>query len=72
MKDGKIHGIKLSTLPTLQNDTTIDNLNITLKELNPYPDLKRVSLLTDYNAKLIVVNLDKIKSNAKILSFWSR
>lgn len=68
-KNGKKHGINLNTIPSFQTDTTIDNLNISLMELNPYPDLNMVSRVIDYKAKLLIVDLVKIKSNAKILSF---
>ena len=70
-KDGIKHGIKLNTISGFRRDTTIDNLNISLIELNPYPDLKIVSQLSDYKAKLTIVDFDKIKSNAKVLSFSS-
>ena len=68
-KNGKKYGIILNTIPSFQTDTTIDNLNISLMELNPYPDLKIVSQLNDYKAKLTIVDLNKIKSNAKVLNF---
>ncbi len=69
IKDGIKHGIQLNTISSFQTDTTLDNLNISLIELNPYPDLKMISQLKDYKAKFTIVDFDKIKSNAKILSF---
>jgi len=68
-KDGEKHVITLNTIAIFQTDTTLDNINIALLELNPYPDLESVSQLTDYKAKLSIADLDKISSNAKILCF---
>ncbi|MDI3318661.1 hypothetical protein [Pinibacter soli] len=65
-KDQTKHVIKLNTLSSFQTDTTIDNLYISLVELTPYPNIQTNSRDSG-KVKLTIADLDKLKSNAKVL-----
>jgi hypothetical protein len=68
-KDQRKHEIKLNTFPNFQTDTIIDNLYISLVELTPYPNIQTSSQDSSYKVKLTITDLDKLKSNAKVLGF---
>ncbi len=61
--------IELNTNPDFLIDTTIGNIYILLTDLTPYPELSMVFNPKDYKAKLTIANIDKLKSNAKIIDF---
>jgi hypothetical protein len=63
------HQIELNTISNFQTDSTVDNLYISLAELSPYPEVGKEIHNTDYKANLIIANLDKLESNAQVISF---
>ena len=67
--DNKNHKIVLNTNPDFPIDTTIGEIYILLSDLTPYPEISMVINPKDYKAKLTIANIDKLKSNAKIIDF---
>lgn len=53
----------------INEDTSINNLNILLETLYPYPSVEKELKQEDYIVRLSVVNLAMVEANAKVLSF---
>lgn len=67
--DNENYKIDLNTNPDFRIDTTIGNSYILLTDLTPYPEISMVINSKDYKAKLTIANIEKLKSNAKIIDF---
>ena len=67
--DSKNHKIELNTNPDFAIDTTIGGIYLLLTGLTPYPEISMVIKPKDYKANLTIANIDKLKSNAKIINF---
>ncbi len=67
--DNKNYIIELNTNPDFSIDRIVGDLYILLTDLTPYPEVSMVINSKDYKAKLTIANINKIKSNAQIISF---
>jgi hypothetical protein len=63
------HQIVLNTNANYKTDTIIDFLYISLLELNPYPEIGKDKKASTARAKLLIADLNHLKSNAQILNF---
>ena len=63
------HTLELNTNHNYPMDTTINDFNVVLLDLSPYPEINTTIFPEEYVAKLSIVNLTTIESNAQVLSF---
>ncbi|MDC0584455.1 hypothetical protein OAO55_01860 [Bacteroidales bacterium] len=68
-KESENYKIELNTNPDFPIDTTIGNIYVLLTGLTPYPEIGQAISPEDYISKLTIANIDKLKSNAKIIDF---